>query len=271
MLFLVGTPIGNLGDITYRAVQTLQTADYILCEDTRHSASLCRHYQIEAPLKSYHLFNESKQEQKVIDDLKSGLNIALISDAGMPGICDPGQQLVNRCRQEEIKVSVIPGPSAFVSALCGSGIEIDSFCFSGFLSRKSGQLNKELARVLVDERTHLFYETPHRIEKTVEAIAQVAPQRKLCIARELTKLHEEFLHGTAAQLHDRLLTHPIKGEIVLIIAHDPHFLPASWHQMEGAEHVRWLQSQFNIEKSEALKLAAHLRGCPKNELYNQLI
>ena len=217
MLYLVATPIGNLGDITFRAVEILKSCDYILCEDTRHSLRLLQHYSIQKPLISYHMFNEASREQKVIADLEAGKNIALISDAGTPGIADPGMRLVKKCRDENLKVEAIPGACAAIQAITCSGMSTERFQFWGFLPKTSGRLQTQLEDILKYPGTTICYETPHRLLKVLEVLKRLAPERKICVARELTKKFEEVLSGTPSELLLEWKNRSVKGEIVLLI------------------------------------------------------
>lgn len=217
MLYLVATPIGNLEDITIRALNTLRSCDYILCEDTRHSGRLLKHFEISKPLRSYHKFNEAKSQEALVSDLKSGLNIALISDAGTPCISDPGCRLVTRCVTEGITVIPIPGPCAAIAALTASGMPTDPFAFYGFLPKKQGQLKKQLELIIESKMTAICYESPHRILKVLAAINELDPDTPVAIAREITKKFEQFLRGTAGSLLISCATKPPKGELVLLI------------------------------------------------------
>lgn len=265
MLYLVSTPIGNLADFSYRAVEVLKKCDYILCEDTRHSRGLLKHYEIQAQLYSFHKFNETQAEDRVIEDLKSGKTIALISDAGTPLISDPGQELVSRCRSENLPVSAVPGPCAIIDALVISGLPSSPFQFIGFLPKKEKELQALLSQVLVYMGTSIAYESPHRIEKTLSELLVLSPQRKLCVARELTKLHEECLLGTAAELLDHLQKHPPRGEIVLLIS--PAEEKISFEHLSLEELVEMLQKDLHLSKSDAIKTAAQMRHLPKREVY----
>lgn len=217
MLFLIATPIGNLDDITFRAIKTLQTCDYLLCEDTRRTRILLNHYQLKVPLRSFHLFNEASKENLVIRDLKSGQNVGLVSDAGTPGIADPGERLVRRCLEEEISVTSIPGPCAAVTALSLSGFPTSQFQFLGFLPRKKGKIEKQLIEALNYPGTTVCYESPHRIAKTLQILARLDPARVCAVARELTKKFETYVHGPALQLATQFTQTKPKGEIVLLI------------------------------------------------------
>lgn len=218
MLYLIGTPIGNLEDITLRALHTLKSVDFIAAEDTRHSGILLRHFAIEKPLISYHEHNEAMRTAELSARLAAGENIALITDAGMPGLSDPGLRLIRKCLADEIPFTVIPGVSAIPTALVGSGFSIDQFCYRGFLPVKSGQRIRELTAAAERAETTVFFESPYRLAKTLAACAEIMPERQLCVARELTKKFEEFRRGTAGQLLAHYEARPPKGEITLLIA-----------------------------------------------------
>ena len=217
-LYLVPTPIGNLRDITLRAIDTLQAVDVILAEDTRTSGILLKHLQISKNLQSYHSFNEHKAVEKLVERMKKGETFALISDAGTPAISDPGFLLVRACIEANIPVECLPGPTAFVPALVASGLPCDKFVFEGFLPHKKGR--KTRIDALVDEsRTLIFYESPHRLLKTLEQLSEAfGSDRQAAVARELSKLHEETARGTLVELIEYYQTHPLKGEIVLVVA-----------------------------------------------------
>lgn len=214
MLYVVGTPIGNLGDITYRAKETLERCDYILCEDTRQTKKLLSHYQIKKQLRSYHLFNEKSQVEKVILEIISGAHIALVSDAGMPLIADPGFTLMERCHSENLRVTCIPGPSAPLTALALSGLSTDPFQFLGFLPKKPGEIKEAIAKAFAFQGTTIFFDTPHRLLKNLSYFPK---STKLVIARELTKLHEEVIQGTPEELKAHFHENPPRGEIVLLM------------------------------------------------------
>lgn len=217
MLYLVATPIGHLGDITLRALEVLKNADLIAAEDTRHSLRLLQHYEIRKPLVSYHEHNEARRTAELLTPLREGKNIAIITDAGMPGVSDPGWRLLNACREEGLEYTVIPGPSAVLTALIGSGLSSERFLFAGFLPVKSGGREREVRGALERSETTVFFESPHRILKTLTVFAELAPARRLCVARELTKQFEEFRTTTAAELLAHYTAHPAKGEICLVI------------------------------------------------------
>ena len=218
MLYVIGTPIGNLRDITLRALEALKSADVIAAEDTRHSGILLKHYEIKKPLISYHEHNEAMRTAQLVERIAAGENIALITDAGTPGISDPGARLIRECIKRQLPLTIIPGPSSILTALVGSGFEAGKFFFGGFLPVKSGRRGRELAAAAELDETTIFFESPHRLTKTLSACIDIMPDRQLCVARELTKKFEEFRRGTAAELLAHYQAHRPKGEIVLVIA-----------------------------------------------------
>ena len=218
MLYLVATPIGNLGDITLRALEILKSVDLIAAEDTRHSGMLLKHFGIKKPFISYHEHNEAMRTAELVERLTSGENIALITDAGTPGLSDPGLRFVRECIKREVSFTIIPGPSSILTALVGSGFSTDKFCFRGFLPVKSGQRERELRAAVERNETVIFFESPYRLTKTLAACIDIMPDRQLCVARELTKKFEEFRRGTSGELLAHYEAHPPKGEIVLVIS-----------------------------------------------------
>lgn len=268
MLYLVATPIGNLADITYRAVEVLKNSDYILCEDTRHSRPLLQHYAIDRPLKSYHKFNESSSQETLIEDLNAGKHIALISDAGTPTLCDPGYVLVARCLQEGIKVTALPGACAAIVALTLSGFDPLPFQFVGFLPKKNSELKQALNQILIYDGTSIAYESPHRLEETLEVIKEIDPARTLCIARELTKLYEECKRGSAQELQTYFKTHPLKGECVLLFQRSTETI--DWEHLNLKEHVELIYAQGNLSLNDAIKWVAQLRKLPKRTVYQAI-
>jgi len=217
MLYVVATPIGNLGDITLRALECLKSAEVIAAEDTRHSSLMLRHFDIKKPLVSFHEHNEAMRTAQLIERLAAGENVALITDAGMPGLSDPGARLVRECIKRGLPFTIVPGPSSILTALVGSGFKMEKFCFRGFLPVKSGQRQRELRAAAEREETTIFFESPHRLAKTLAAGAEIMPERQLCVARELTKKFEEFRRGTAAELLAFYSARAVKGEIVLVV------------------------------------------------------
>lgn len=217
-LFLVPTPIGNLKDITLRAIEVLKSADVILAEDTRTSGSLLKHLEISRPLQSYHIFNEHKTVQRLVDRMKAGEVFALISDAGTPAISDPGFLLVREVLAAGLDVQCLPGPTALIPALINSGLPNDRFVFEGFLPHKKGRKTR-IDNLVEEVRTMVFYESPHRLMKTLEQLSLAfGSDRQACVSRELTKLHEENVRGTLTELIEYYQSNPLKGEIVLSVA-----------------------------------------------------
>jgi 16S rRNA (cytidine1402-2'-O)-methyltransferase len=217
-LYLVPTPIGNLRDITLRAIEILGSADLILAEDTRQARKLLNHYQISTPLQSHHMFNEHKSVESVCTKILSGQTVALISDAGTPGISDPGFLLVRTCLEQDIPVETLPGPTALIPALVNSGLPSDRFCFEGFLPPKKGR-NKRLTSLTEESRTMVFYESPYRLVKTlIEFASHFGPEREACVSRELSKIYEENIRGTLSFLSEFYTNKPPRGEIVIVVA-----------------------------------------------------
>jgi 16S rRNA (cytidine1402-2'-O)-methyltransferase len=217
MLFLVGSPIGNLSDITFRAVEVLKEVALIAAEDTRRSSILLKRFAISKPLVSFHEHNEARRTSELVEKMRAGDKVALITDAGMPSISDPGYRIVRACIENGIRVEVIPGPSALLVALVGSGLPTDRFYFGGFLPVKSGQRERELVTALAREVTSVYFESPHRIIRSLEIIAREGPTRLICVARELTKHFEEYRRGEAVDVLSHYAAHPPKGEITLVI------------------------------------------------------
>jgi 16S rRNA (cytidine1402-2'-O)-methyltransferase len=270
MLYLVATPIGNLGDITLRALEVLRSCDYILCEDTRHSQILLHHYEIKKPLKSFHQFSEAALEEGIIQDLRNERKIALITDAGTPGISDPGSRLVKRCRKEGLRVTAIPGACAAIAALCCSGLDTNQFQFYGFLPRTKGKLKDVLIEILRYRGTSVCYESPKRLISLLTLINEIDPERGLVVLRELTKVFEEISSGTAAELLRSWKSRQVKGEIVLLISRSEDFKQLEWQKLTPEEHVKALEETYHISRNEAIKLAAKTRGIPKRSLYSSI-
>ena len=218
MLFLVGSPIGNLSDLTFRAVAVLKDVTLVAAEDTRRSSILLKRYEISKPLLSFHEHNEARRTGELIEKMRAGEKIALITDAGMPSISDPGYRIVRACIENGIRVEVIPGPSAVLTALVGSGLPTDRFYFGGFLPVKSGRREKELVAALAREVTSVYFESPHRILRSLEIVAREDPTRMICVARELTKQFEEYRRGEVSEVLAHYAAHPPKGEITFLIA-----------------------------------------------------
>lgn len=268
-LFIVPTPIGNLKDITFRAIEVLRSVDFILCEDTRQTAKLLHHYQISTPLHSFHAHNEVNKEKRVIDLLLEGQSAALVSDAGTPLISDPGGQLVQTCRAQGLSIVALPGPNAAITALTASGLPCDRFQFLGFLPRKATPLKQSLSDALAYSGTTILYEAPHRLLDLLGAINELSPNRTLVVARELTKCFEEVISGSAEFLIAHYRSHPLKGEIVLLIKGcTKEEAPPSLEILQ--KEVLDYQQKKNTTLSEAIKAIAELHGISKKELYRIL-
>ena len=266
-LYLVATPIGNLEDITYRAVRVLGEVDLIACEDTRQTRKLLDRYGVAKPVVSYHEHNEAERAPELIAKLQQGLSIALVSDAGVPLVSDPGYRVVQAAIASGIRVEPIPGPSAALAALVASGLATDAFRFGGFLPAKDGQRRKALESVQHEPATLIYYEAPHRILEALAAIQEVLGERQVVVARELTKIHEEFLRGTISEVRDQLAGRPsIKGEITLLIgraeAPPPDDVP-----LEDAVQACIAEG---MSRMDAIKTVARRRGLGKREVYRKL-
>lgn len=264
-LYIVSTPIGNLEDITFRAVRILKEVDLIAAEDTRHSLKLLRHFGISKPLVSYWSEKEKVRTQEIMDKLLSGLSVALISDAGTPGISDPGAVLIRRAVQEGVTVVPIPGPSAVIAALCVSGLSTEEFVFMGFLPSKSGQRRKELGEAVLEPRTVVFYEAPHRIVETMADMEAVFGARRAVVMREITKLHEETLRGTLPEINAALVKATIAGEYVIMVEGKA---PESVSVDEALGEIKILMRRGKGRK-EAVTLVAGMYGFSKKELYDK--
>ena len=271
-LYLVATPIGNLEDITLRALRVLKEVDLIACEDTRQTLKLLNHYDIKTRLVSYHEHNEMTKAAELVVDLEGGAKIALVTDAGMPGISDPGFRLIALAIRHHVPVVPIPGASAFLAALVASGLPTDSFRFSGFLPPKSGQRRKLLESVKDSPRTQVFYEAPHRLLETLADVVEVlGNNRHVVVAREVTKLHEEFLRGRAGDILQQLKARgDVKGEITLLIAKVEEGAVASASESVSiAQRVRQIMTEEKTDEKAALKKVAKERGIGKSEAYRE--
>ena len=271
-LYLVATPIGNLEDITLRALRILKEVDQIACEDTRHTQKLLTHYNIQKPLVSYHEHNELTRAPELVVAMEQGAQIALVSDAGVPLVSDPGYRLVTLCLRHRIPVVPIPGPSALLAALSASGLPNEEFLFAGFLPSRAGERRRALERLRIEDRTIIFYEAPHRIEETLIAAHEILGDRPACIAREVTKLHEEFRRGSLAELAASLAEKPARGEITLLIGPVPAEEKSAQRDTSQslADRVDELIRQAKLDRKEALKLAAKERGITKRAAYHEL-
>lgn len=268
-LYVCATPIGNLGDITLRVLDTLREVDLIAAEDTRHSRKLLQRYQINTPMISYHEHNEKKKSMELVEKLKSGQTIALISDAGLPGISDPGTEVINLCRAENIPVDVLPGANAALTALVLSGMPADHFSFHGFLPSSAGARNRGLEFLANLPQTQIFYEAPHRLVATLKAISEYFGDREAVVVRELTKLHQQVHRGSAIELKEFFEEIEPRGECCIIVAPyvsvKPTGGPEKW-RLEVKERVNQ-----GLSKKDAMKEVAKLYGVKKSEVYQALL
>jgi 16S rRNA (cytidine1402-2'-O)-methyltransferase len=271
-LYLVATPIGNLEDITLRALRILKEVDLIACEDTRQTQKLLNHYGIEKRTVSYHEHNEMTRAAELIVDVERGASIALVTDAGMPGISDPGFRLIALAIRHHVPVVPVPGAPAFLTALVASGLPTDSFRFSGFLPPKKGKRREVLENIMGSPRTQVFYEAPHRLLETMEDIVQVLGlNRQVVIAREVTKLHEEFLRGRAGELLERLRERgEIKGEITLLIGKSEDTIQSAAAKVGVRSRLKQIMSEEQVDEKAALKRIAKELGVSKSEAYREL-
>lgn len=272
ILYVVATPIGNLEDITFRAINTLKNVDIIAAEDTRHTLKLLNYYEISKHLISYHRHNEEIKSEELINELKNGKNIALVSDAGTPGICDPGEIVIKKCIQENIKVIPIPGACAFVNALIGSGINTDTFLFLGFLPLNKKNRKQKLEQIKDSTQTVIIYEAPHKLQTTLKDLKEFVESREIVLARELTKIHEEFIRGNIEEIIEK--SEFLKGEMIILIEGRQEIKIEEKHQefkdMSLEEHYELYQKQ-GLNKKEIIKKIAKDRGVSKNEIYMKFI
>lgn len=270
-LYIVATPIGNLEDITIRAINILKEVDCIAAEDTRHTLKLLNHLEISKPLISYHRHNEETKSDILLEKLKNGENIALVSDAGTPGICDPGEEIICKCIEEKIKIVPIPGACAIVNALICSGLDTKKFLFLGFLSINKKIRKEELEKIKNSQETIIIYEAPHKLKETLKDLSNILENRKITIARELTKIHEEFVRGTAKELLETF--QEVKGEMVLIIEKNQAKVKTNEEILANLtleEHYNYYEEK-GFEKKEIIKKIAKDRNLPKNEIYQKFI
>jgi 16S rRNA (cytidine1402-2'-O)-methyltransferase len=273
-LYLVGTPIGNLEDITLRALRVLNEVDLIACEDTRQTQKLLNHYTIATPTTSYHEHNEMTRSAELVKQMQEGASVALVTDAGMPGISDPGYRLISLAIRHHLPVVPVPGASAFLAALVASGLPTDSFRFSGFLPAKRGERRTVLESIKSSPRTQAFYEAPHRILEALEDIVEVlGPERRVVVAREVTKIHEEFLRGRASEVLAILKQREaVKGEITLLIgkAEGQHVETVTLGRQTVKQRVQQIMAEEKIDEKTALKKVAKERGVSKSEAYREM-
>ena len=268
VLYVVATPIGNLEDITLRAINILKEVDLIAAEDTRHTLKLLNHLNISKTLISYHRHNENIKTDILIKELKQGKNIALVSDAGTPGICDPGEEVIKKCIEEDIKVISIPGPCALINALICSGLDTKEFVFIGFLSLNKKNRKEKLKEIENITKTIILYEAPHKLEKTLKDLKEIIGNRKIVLARELTKIHEEYIREDINSLMEK--AKDIKGEIVLIIEGAEKKEESDLLELSLEEHYEYYK-QKGLNKKEIIKQIAKDRNVNKNEIYQKFL
>jgi 16S rRNA (cytidine1402-2'-O)-methyltransferase len=269
-LYVVATPIGNLEDITYRAVRVLKEADLIACEDTRHTAKLLQHYGIDKPTVSYHEHNEATRAEELVEKLEQGLSVAQVSDAGMPGISDPGYRVIKLAIERGMQVVPVPGASALITALAAGGLPTDSFEFQGFLPAKSGQRRTMLESFRDSQNTIVVYEAPHRVAESMKDIVEIlGAQRPVVLARELTKVHEEFIRGSASAVWARVQEHEPKGEITLLIGKSEKEM-STLPKKDLAMRLEEIMREKQLDENAALKVLAKALGVSKSEAYREL-
>lgn len=274
-LYLCATPIGNLEDITFRVLRTLKEADLIAAEDTRNSIKLLSHFEIRTPMTSYHEYNKIEKGRELIEKLKAGSNIALITDAGTPGISDPGEELVRMARAEGITVTSLPGACACITALTMSGLPTRRFAFEAFLPAEKKECRKVLDELSKETRTIVLYEAPHRLKKTLALLLDVLGERHITVCRELTKKHEDSVSGTIAEVLAYFETNEPKGEFVLVLAGKPYKeleqeARKQWDGISIEEHVEKYIAE-GMSKKDAMKAAAVDRGLSKREVYQAML
>jgi len=273
-LYLVATPIGNLEDITLRALRILKEVDVIACEDTRQTQKLLNHYAIDTQTTSYHEHNEMTKSAELVKEMQEGASVALVTDAGMPGISDPGYRLITLAIRHQVPVVPVPGASAFLAALVASGLPTDSFRFSGFLPAKRGERRAVLEGIKGSPRTQVFYEAPHRIVETLEDVVEVmGTGRQVVVAREVTKIHEEFVRGRASEVLEKLKARDVvKGEITLLIgkAEGQSVEAGSLVRLSVRQRVAQIMAEEKVDEKAALKKVAKERGVSKSEVYREM-
>lgn len=270
ILYVVGTPIGNMGDMSPRAVETLDSVDFIAAEDTRVTLKLLNHFGIKKPMVSYFEHNKHDKGERIIDRILAGENCAVVTDAGMPCISDPGEDLIRQCEQAGIRTVVVPGPSAVISALAVSGLETGRFTFEGFLSVNKKSRSEHLESLRSERRTMIFYEAPHKLPNTLKDLYENFGDRRLTIARELTKLHEEIIRTTTAKAAEKYIEEPLKGEIVLILEGKKESKTSDISPEEAVAYAKKL-IEGGMRPTDAAKEAAAMAGLKKNDIYKELI
>ncbi len=272
-LYLVATPIGNLDDISYRALKVLKECDFIAAEDTRVTAKLLSAYEISKPMTTYEQHSLRSAGEEIIRRLGEGMSCALVTDAGTPGISDPGEDIVRLCIEKNFPVIPIPGACAAINALIISGFSTRRFVFEGFLEGKTGEKRTRLEELSSEKRTLIFYEAPHRIAQTLMLMAEIlGEQRRAAFCRELTKLNEEVLRLTLREARDKFSSEGAKGELVIIVEGNiAGTSEAFWSEMSISEHVRYYTNKMGLDRMSAVKAAAKDRGVPKNKIYKEFI
>ena len=271
-LYLVATPIGNLEDITFRAVRTLKEVDLIACEDTRQTQKLLNHYGIRKRQVSYHDHNEHERADELVAEMEKGAAVALVSDAGTPLLSDPGSHLVSLCIERGIPVVPIPGPNSLLAALTASGLPSEHFLFAGFLPPRQGERRRALAKLADQHATLVFFEAPHRIAAALRDAADILGPRAAALARELTKIHEEIIRGSLCDLAERFATRAVKGEITLVVGPpQPEEKTATTRKGSIREQVEELMKTEGLDRKAALKKAARESGIPRREAYKKLL
>ncbi len=271
-LYIVATPIGNLEDITLRAIRILKEVDLIACEDTRHTIKLLNYYGITTPRESYHKHNEASRSPRLLELIRGGKNIALVSDAGTPLLSDPGRTIVSLCRREGITVVTIPGPSAAIAALSGSGLSTENFFFAGFLPARASLRKRTLQKLASIAATLVFFESPHRLLNSLEDMAAILGPRRAGLARELTKVHEEWIMGTLAEIINQLKTQPkIRGEITLVVEGGEVVAVWSKWPVSLKQHLEEEMQRSGTTPNQALKSVAKQRGITRKKAYTQLL
>jgi 16S rRNA (cytidine1402-2'-O)-methyltransferase len=270
ILYIVATPIGNLEDITLRAIRILKEVDFIAAEDTRHTLKLLNHLNISKPMISYHRHNEQLRVDNLLKVLKEGKSIALVSDAGTPGICDPGEEIIKKCIEENIKIVPIPGACAMINALVVSGIDTSEFTFLGFLPLNKKNRKNKLEEIKNSNKTIIIYEAPHKLKNTLNDLKEILKKRKIVIAREITKIHEEYIRGTVEEILNNI--EDLKGEIIIIIDKNENKqeLKNNLNNLTLEQHFEFYSKQ-SLDKKEIIKKIAKDRNVNKNEIYKFFI
>jgi 16S rRNA (cytidine1402-2'-O)-methyltransferase len=273
VLYLVPTPIGNLEDMTFRAIRILKEADVIAAEDTRNTIKICNHFDIATPLMSYHEHNQLTAGAQIIEKLSNGQTIAIVSDAGMPGISDPGFEIANSAIEAGYKVISLPGANAALTALISSGISPQPFYFYGFLDRHKGKKKKELEELKDKDETLIFYESPHRLNETIQKMVEVFGNRRVTLAREITKKFEEYIRGTLYEIKEWTSSEDIRGEFVILVEGNKDSKASEddnwWEEISIERHVSMYIEKQNLKPNDAIKMVAKDRGLQKREVYQE--